>query len=236
VVLVRLDATGGPESACSSGAVVGPLFPEEKKRMAVDTDRVRSVGSSLAAIRKARGWTLQEFSDLTTVSVSTLSKIENGQVVLSFATVLKIVDGLGLSIDELLANGKGAVGRARRVVDHPESAVRLSTDQYEYEIFATELQKKTMVPLITTVKARDISEWPAFSKHEGEEWMYVLEGAVEIHTDSYAPLVLKKGDSIYIDSGMGHAMISLGQEDARVLSVVYGSDVLAESRARKSRP
>jgi quercetin dioxygenase-like cupin family protein len=76
-----------------------------------------------------------------------------------------------------------------------------------------------MVPMITTVDERNIEDWGPLSRHEGEERMYVLAGSIVLHTEFYAPVLMKTGDSIYIDSGMGHAMVALDDEQARVLSV-----------------
>lgn len=182
------------------------------------------IGPSLGTIRKAKGWTLKQFSDATGVSVATLSKIENDQAGLSFGTVLKIVSRLGMTFEELLSAGAAEGGRGRRAVNRAGSGVRITTPQYEYEIFATELVAKRMVPLITRVKARSISDFPLLPGHAGEEWIYVLKGTVEFHTEYYTSVLLKQGDSIYIDSGMGHASISVGDGDAELLSVVFGQE------------
>lgn len=189
-----------------------------------DGDHNPRIGPSLGMIRKAKGWTLKQFSDVTGVSVATLSKVENDQAGLSFSTVLKIVSSLGMTFEELLSPNAGEGGRGRRAVNRAGSGVRLGTSQYDYEIFATELVAKRMVPLITRVKAHTIAEFPRLLGHAGEEWIYVLKGAVEFHTEYYAPVVLRQGDSVYIDSGMGHASISVGDGDAELLSVVFGQE------------
>jgi transcriptional regulator with XRE-family HTH domain len=186
-------------------------------------------------IRKAKGWTLKH-SDATGVSVATLSKIENDQAGLSFGTVLKIVSSLGMTFEELLSPGAGEGGRGRRAINRAGSGVRLATSQYDYEVFATELVAKRMVPLITRVKARTIADFPHLLGHAGEEWNYVLKGAIEIHTEYYAPVILRQGDSIYIDSGMGHASISIGEEDAELLSVVFGQETPPLPQARTHPP
>jgi quercetin dioxygenase-like cupin family protein len=80
-----------------------------------------------------------------------------------------------------------------------------------------------MVPMITTVDTRSLEDWGPLSRHDGEEWMYVLSGSIALHTEFYAPLVMKAGDSVYIDSGMGHAMVALEETQARVLSVYAGT-------------
>src|SRR6185312_15884622 len=155
-----------------------------------DSDHSSRIGPSLGTIRKAKGWTLKQFSDVTGVSVATLSKVENDQAGLSFGTVLKIVNSLGMTFEELLSAGAGEAGRGRRAVNRAGSGVRLATRQYDYEIFAAELVAKRMVPLITRVKARTTADFPHLLGHAGEEWIYVLKGAVEFHTEYYAPVVL----------------------------------------------
>jgi uncharacterized cupin superfamily protein len=56
-------------------------------------------------------------------------------------------------------------------------------------------------------------------RHEGEEFLYVLEGELELHTECYAPLLLKAGESIYFDSRMGHGYVARGTQTCRALSM-----------------
>ena len=61
--------------------------------------------------------------------------------------------------------------------------------------------------------------------HSGEEYIYVIEGRVEIHTEFYDPIVLEAGESIYIDSNMGHAYVAAeGCNEATVLGVCSSAD------------
>jgi hypothetical protein len=62
----------------------------------------------------------------------------------------------------------------------------------------------------------------------------VLAGAMELHSDLYAPLPLAEGDSVYFDSGMAHAYVRVGDQPCRVLSVCAGSGIqrLAQSAAQ----
>ena len=62
-------------------------------------------------------------------------------------------------------------------------------------------------------------------RHPGEEYIYILEGPVEIHTEFYEPVVLQAGESIYIDSTMGHAyVVPEGCEEALVLGVCSSAE------------
>lgn len=84
-----------------------------------------------------------------------------------------------------------------------------------------------MVPIITRVKARSIEEFGEMLSHSGEEFIFVLEGEIEVHTQYYEPVHLKTGEGIYIDSTMAHAYVKVGEEEATVLGIC-SSDVPAQ--------
>ncbi len=179
------------------------------------------IGHALRGIRKRNGWTLQAVASMTDVALSTLSKIENNRVSLSYDTLKRICHGLNIAIEELVDPGHPAFASGRRTATRRGEPVRMSTAQYHYDVHATELSHKTMVPMELEVRARSVDEFDHMSRHDGEEFVYVLEGEVEIHTALYAPLRLKAGESTYFDSGMAHAYISIGPKNAHVLSVCY---------------
>jgi transcriptional regulator with XRE-family HTH domain len=193
--------------------------------MAAD-EVTQNIGRTLAELRQSRGWTLKTLSEATGVSVPVLSKIENNQTGISFETAMKIMGSLSLSLDELTGGKKPpAPVSGRRAVNPAGSALTVPSLARSYEFFATELRQKLMVPMITTVDTRSLEDWGPLSRHEGEEWIHVLSGSIALHTEFYAPLVMRTGDSVYIDSGMGHAMVALDDQQARVLSVCAGNGV-----------
>jgi quercetin dioxygenase-like cupin family protein len=88
-----------------------------------------------------------------------------------------------------------------------------------------ELRRKRMVPTVTRVRAKSIEEFGELVHHPGEEYIYVLRGPIEIHTEFYEPILLQTGESIYIDSTMGHAYVAPdGSEDAMVLGVCASAE------------
>jgi uncharacterized cupin superfamily protein len=64
-----------------------------------------------------------------------------------------------------------------------------------------------------------LAEFGKFMHHAGEEFLYVLQGELELHTESYAPLILKAGESTYFDSRMGHAYVVRGEGPCRGLVI-----------------
>ncbi|NLB58940.1 MAG: cupin domain-containing protein, partial [Gammaproteobacteria bacterium] len=58
-----------------------------------------------------------------------------------------------------------------------------------------------------------------------EEYIHVLEGAIEVHTEFYDPIAVAAGEGIYIDSNMGHAYIAAeGCDEALLLGVCSSAD------------
>lgn len=179
------------------------------------------IGPRLKAVRKAQKLTLAEASKRSGVSISTLSKIENQLVSPSFDIIKKICDSLDISIEEFVRPGATIQVSGRKTVTTAKDGVRFTSGQYDYRAHATELSRKGMVPLEILVRARSIDEFDHWSRHRGEEFVYVLSGAIEVHTEFYEPFTLKAGESGYFDSSMAHLYITVSEEDALVLSVSY---------------
>ena len=79
-----------------------------------------------------------------------------------------------------------------------------------------------------------VDELGGLVRHSGEEYLYVISGAMELHSDLYAPLPLAAGDSVYFDSGMAHGYVWVGEVPCRVLSVCagVGIQIFAQSAER----
>lgn len=157
--------------------------------------------------------------------MSTLSKVENDQMSLSYDKLLQICAGLNNHVTELLSGGSDKPSpRTRRSVTSPISTLRQLTRNYDYHYLATDLVRKRMVPIRAFARARSLEEFGPLTRHAGEEFLIVLRGEIQLHTDQYAPIRLKAGESAYIDSTMGHAYLSVGEEDAEVLCVCSGEE------------
>lgn len=179
------------------------------------------LGDRLRSIRSGLGLTLAEAAQMTGAGISTLSKIENGQVSPTYDVLQKIVQGLQIDMVELFDTRQHEVPSGRRDVTRAGKGSLYVTPNYAYELLATELSKKKFLPLRATITARTTSQSPIenadIASHGGEEFVYVLSGAIELHTDFYAPTRLGVGDSVYFDSGMRHALVSVSEEDAEIL-------------------
>ncbi|MDR7222384.1 XRE family transcriptional regulator [Aminobacter aminovorans] len=174
----------------------------------------------LRAMRQRHGLKLQEVSERTGLALSTLSKVENDLMSLTYDKILQICTGLDIPVTELL-NFEPAKGveRTRRSVVSGTNTLQLATRNYDYSYLCTDLVNKRMVPIIARIHARTLDEFGPLVRHVGEEFAYVLDGEIEIHTDHYAPTRLAAGDGVYIDSTMGHGYVSVGTGEATILCI-----------------
>ncbi len=186
-----------------------------------------AVGERLKLIRQELSLTLAEVSQKTDVSISNLSKIERGEVSPSFDVVIRLSEGLGIALEQFVTPGPKLTVTGRKTQTLRGQAVPFSTDQYDYLAHSGEISRKSMIPLEMWVTARSADDFVHWSQHEGEEFVYVISGEIDVHTDQYAPFRLGAGESSYFDSGMRHIYICLSAEPAHILSVSYNPHVSA---------
>jgi len=187
-----------------------------------------TIGGLLRSLRKRRGWTLKQMSEHSGIPLSTLSKVEHDRLTLTYDKLQQISQRLQLRMSELFAeqeeDAEPAV-TARRSIGRIDNAIRVTTANYDYYYLCPELRRKRMIPVLTRVRAKSIGEFGDLVRHSGEEYIHVLEGRAEVHTEFYDPIVLEAGESVYIDSNMGHAYIAAeGCEEVLLLGVCSSAD------------
>ncbi len=187
-----------------------------------------TLGSLLRSLRTGNGWTLKEMSERTSIPVSTLSKVEHDNLTLTYDKLVQLSQKLNIRISDLFAEQPEApevAVTARRSIGRTDDAVRVNTKNYDYHYLCPELRRKRMIPILTHIRAKSAEEFGDLVRHSGEEYIYVLEGRVKVHTEFYDPVILEPGESIYIDSNMGHAYVTAdGCEEATVLGVCSSND------------
>jgi transcriptional regulator with XRE-family HTH domain len=178
------------------------------------------LGVCLRAARQARGLTLKQVAERTGLALSTLSKVENNQMSLTYDKLLQLTSGLNMEIAELFSpaagrSGPAAIVTARRSISRAGQGQLIDTPFYTYNYQCTDLIGKKMVPIMAEVRARTLEEFGPLLRHAGEEYFLVTRGRIQLHTEFYAPEILEAGDGVYLDSTMGHAYLNAGDEPAR---------------------
>ena len=189
---------------------------------APQADRVQ-LGLRLREQRKARRLTLKDLSGHSGVALSTLSKMELGQISVSYEKLAAVARALSLDVGQLLdARAMAPAGAAAPVVVWSEAggAPAYSSGNYDYRMLATDFPGKRMTPLHGRIVARERGQFPDFIRHPGQEFVTVLSGRVRIEFETGEIIEVGRHESAYFDSGIGHIYLSLGRTDAQVLVVM----------------
>ena len=183
------------------------------------------LAARIRELRRARGWSLSVLSERSSIATSTLSKIENNSLSLTYDRLCAVAEAFGMSLSEFLAaqdemaQSYGTSGRF--VLERRGNGEQVDTPGYLYEYLCTGLRSKQIVPTLSKVKARTLQEFGPLLKHPGEEFVFVIKGKIEVHTEIYSPEKLEAGDSLYLDSRMGHAYLNAAQGETVILSAMY---------------
>jgi len=196
--------------------------PARAPAAAPEADRVQ-LGLSLRGHRKARGLTLKELSGRSGVALSTLSKMELGQISVSYEKLAAVARALALDVGQLIdARGAAPAGGAAPVVVWAEAdgEATYSSGHYDYRALANGFPGKRMTPVLGRIMARERSQFTDFIRHAGQEFATVLSGRVRIEFETGEVIELGRHESAYFDSGVGHIYLSLGRTDAQLLVVM----------------
>ena len=186
------------------------------------------LAEALRALRRRMGLTMSEVSRRTGVAISTLSKVESGKMSLTYDKLTQLCQGLGVDFADLLGGPSPTQGdtsaKGRRSINRIGDGVVVRTEHYDHCYLSTDVSGKAFVPLVVSPQSRSFSDFPDYVRHGGEEFVYVLEGAVEVHSEYYTPVILQAGESMWMDSQMGHAYVAHGTAPCRVIAICSGKE------------
>ncbi len=185
-----------------------------------DQGNVDEVGKRIKNLREERGISIEALSDLTGFEVSRLEKIESGLEKPQLGTVMKLSKALDSAVGHLVS-GKGnklySITRKNERKQISRSTSKSDSQKvYSYMSLAPEVQGRHMEALIVQLEKMENKE---ISIHSGEEFIFVLDGIVNltIGKDTYD---LEPGDSAYYLSTTPH-YITAKTNKATILAVLY---------------
>lgn len=184
-----------------------------------------TIGTKIKQTREQREVSVERLAELSSVSAKMIEELENGRLAPSLAPLLKIARALGVRLGTFLDDtpGQGPVmvtgGKSDTILRF--SGNKSVSDKSSLDFFSLAAEKKDrhMEPFVITVRPGEEKELN-LSEHEGEEFIYVLDGSIRVH---YGKEIynLNAGDSIYYDSVVPHYVHTAGTEEARILAVIY---------------
>ena len=195
-------------------------------------DRV-AFGKRLRAARKQFGWTLAQVAEQSGVSITTISRAERGQLALSYEKFSALGRTLRMDMGAMFAQaGTQARRFDRPIVTRAGQGVTYRGLAFSYQFLGTQAIGKQMSPIVGTVHARSINGPEDYARHDGEEFVYVLGGEVEVHFEDGEVVRLARGDMLYFDSRIGHAYVTVSRQLARVIGVCTSeSNLMLSARA-----
>ena len=184
------------------------------------------IGSKIKGIRESKNLSLEEIAERSGLSIEQITSIENDQNLPSLGPLIKIARALGVRLGTFLDDSDAIGPVVTRAADRErDSSISFSNDatdarkHMEYHPLAQQKAGRHMEPFIIDINPEETPEFQ-LSAHEGEEFIYVMQGEVEIvyGKETYS---LKEGDSIFYDSIVKHHVHGAPGKSAKILAVVY---------------
>ncbi len=184
------------------------------------------VGSKIKGIRESKNLTIEEISERSGLSVEQINSIENDQNLPSLGPLIKVARALGVRLGTFMDDNDALGPVVTRAKDREaDSSISFSNGavdarkHMEYHPLAQQKAGRHMEPFIIDINPSDDLEYK-LSQHEGEEFIYVMEGELEVDygKEKYS---LLPGDSIYYDSIVKHHVHSAPGKSAKILALVY---------------
>jgi transcriptional regulator with XRE-family HTH domain len=181
------------------------------------------VGEKIKQLRERKGLSLKEVADATGFSTALLSQMENHLVSPSLGSIIKLAKALEVRVGDFFGETQGepfAIVRKneRKTISRFASKEGVSYG-YSYESLGFEKKNRRMEPFIVTLEPATLKTSKT-SVHEGEEFIFVLEGEMEVIFGDHAD-ILYPGDSIYYDSNIPHRVQCHEDKATRILAVLY---------------
>ena len=183
----------------------------------MDTSKI--VGEKIKSLREDKSITIEELAQRSGLAMEQIERIENNIDIPSLAPLIKIARVLGVRLGTFL-DDQDEVGpvvcrkkEAKDAISFSNNAIH-SRKHMEYHSLSKSKADRHMEPFIIDVMPT------VLSFHEGEEFIMVMEGIMEISYGKNTYL-LEEGDSIYYDSIVPHHVHAYEGQAAKILAVVY---------------
>lgn len=185
-------------------------------------DPAVNVAERVKRAREQRGLSVLDISRRTGIDPSLLSEIEEGQSAPPLGTLIKLAKALEMKMGYFISGDElrpfTIVRRGDRKVVSRYDSRRDKHYGYGYESLAPYKKNRHMEPFLVTLQPATTEE--ERSTHDGQEFIFVLSGRMEVRLGEEMHL-LEPGDAIYYDSTVPHLVKCHGQETTRILAVLY---------------
>ena len=181
------------------------------------------VGEKIKHLREIKKLSLKEMADLTGFSTALISQMENHLVSPSLGSLVTLSKALDVKVGDFFGQGEGEPFTIVRKDQRKTVSRFASTDGvkygYSYESLGYYKKDRHMEPFVVTLEPATVKSSKT-SVHEGEEFIFVLEGEMEVLLGNHAD-ILYPGDSIYYNSSIPHRVQCHEDRITKILAVLY---------------
>ena len=176
------------------------------------------LGEKIKTARLAKKMTLKELAEKTQLSISFLSMVERGLTSAAVVSLKKIAEALDMDLSAFFEKTEDE--QKNGFVRSYENRIRYTSGYYIYKNLSACTEKCEMDPMMIILLPGQSREDVSQTIHAGEEFIYVLEGILEINYGKNT-YILEEGDSIYYDSIVPHHVHAYEGKAAKILAVIY---------------
>ena len=183
-----------------------------------------SIGDKVRLVRESRKLSLAQLADRAGLPMEGVGRIESGALIPSLGPLIRLARALGVRLGTFLDDQENVGPVFVHAGEHPKVmhvSDKSESRRSDLDFFSLAANKagRHMEPFLIDIYPSSAQD-AKVSAHEGEEFIYVLSGEVEITygTEVYR---LAAGDSIYYDSIVAHHVHCGGDRPAQLLAVVY---------------
>jgi quercetin dioxygenase-like cupin family protein len=181
-------------------------MPRKKKAAPVP------IGKKIKKARTGKKFSLDRVANETGFSIEYLKEVENGKTIPPVGALLQIARALEIDSGSLLREPESKLETRIK-------AQTKRTDNYAYTTLTPGAENKHLKAFRVVIEAQQDHKGVGYH-HEGEEFVYVLAGKIEISVGEHINN-LEQGDSLHFNSGIQHKMKSVSDEKAELLVVLY---------------
>jgi transcriptional regulator with XRE-family HTH domain len=182
---------------------------------ATDEREMQAIGERLKLSRMLKGLSVSEAAQRAGLSRSFLTRVEQGKSDIALGRLVRLVDIYGIKLGDLSSDAQA--GEEILVRSGQAEAISSSAEGMALHVLVP-TGNRLMTPTLATL-APD-GHMVEHVRHEGEEFVLIIEGEVIVNLEGTGDVVLRQGDSLYFSATRGHAYRNGGMNPARFLSVV----------------
>lgn len=177
-------------------------------------EAVKTFGRAVKGMREARQWSIEALAEATGQSPEFIGKVENEEITPSVSFLLRLANAMKIDPGTFLRREERAMIRNIRSREFLKR-----TQNYSYQTLSPGAENDHLRAFMITIEPKQAHK-PVAYKHEGEEFVFVMEGELKLTVGNKAHH-LKPGDSMHFNSDIPHKLKSTSNEMTRCLVVLY---------------